>query len=331
LLITNIHICFSSLIITNLIHLTTVPCDSHTIRRSLTFSSLSEQLYHNPGHFLFELLQNADDSEFESEVPSLSFNLQKQNIYTLEVNSNEVGFTYKDIDAISGIGRSSKRSVVDGKRISTGEKGLGFKSVFSVANVVEIHSGFYSFKFDRRQTLGMLKPILLWQDSGAKAVKGTQIMLRLTGLSEYKRVEKELSALNSGMLLFLRKIKKLNVISEHLQTEFSVEQKPVNIWIEKSITEKNTLSNRVRQDTPTRKFCCFKTDIQGLPATRARDGVRRSEVQLAFPIAEDGTPDTKGQLTYAFLPIADFGWKVRQAAILMLNLITDPSLTICLL
>ncbi len=41
-----------------------------------------------------------------------------------------------------------------------GEKGIGFKSVFKVANVVHVASGHYQFKLDRREPLGMILPRL---------------------------------------------------------------------------------------------------------------------------------------------------------------------------
>ena len=123
-------------------------------------SSLADQLYTKPTHFLLELIQNADDSNFVFGIPSLSFNMNLPGP-TLQkcIDCNEAGFTKENVKAICSIGQSTKKAI-DRKKGFIGEKGIGFKSVFKVADVVHISSGPFQFKLDRRETLGMIAPIL---------------------------------------------------------------------------------------------------------------------------------------------------------------------------
>ena len=56
---------------------------------------------------------------------------------------NEVGFTKSNVRSITAIGESTKKKIQTGNVI--GEKGIGFKSVFEVAEKVTIHSNGFDF------------------------------------------------------------------------------------------------------------------------------------------------------------------------------------------
>ena len=43
--------------------------------------TLAKDLYNKPTHFIFELIQNAEDNSYEELVPSLSFRLTKNRSY----------------------------------------------------------------------------------------------------------------------------------------------------------------------------------------------------------------------------------------------------------
>lgn len=95
---------------------------------------LSGELYSSDVHFVMELLQNADDNDYlPSQTPTIKVKLYQQEVFVL---NNEIGFTESNISAICNIGSSTKA----GKMGYIGQKGIGFKSVFSVSNAPEIHS-----------------------------------------------------------------------------------------------------------------------------------------------------------------------------------------------
>lgn len=103
----------------------------------------ADGLYTNELRFLFELIQNVDDCDYENpEDCELSIHFDF-NYGTITLEYNEVGFTPKNVFDITGIAAAAKNISPD--RIEIGEKGIGFKSVFGVADKVLIQSGMFSF------------------------------------------------------------------------------------------------------------------------------------------------------------------------------------------
>ncbi|TNN05340.1 ATP binding region ATPase isoform 2 [Schistosoma japonicum] len=137
----------------------------HRVEEKLSRSlvQLSEELYGLPGHFLLELIQNADDNAYDAnDVPTLEFHLStitstvnnnnESNIsspqYSLLVMNNEsVGFSENDMSALCDIGQSTKITQRDAK---IGRKGIGFKSVFNITNTPEVHSNGFHVRFHRQ-------------------------------------------------------------------------------------------------------------------------------------------------------------------------------------
>jgi len=100
------------------------------IKRLLT------ELYPDNAHFIYELLQNAEDTE----ATIVRFNLYNDRLeYT---HNGSRLFSYKDVDSITSIGVSSKRD--DPTMI--GKFGVGFKAVFAYTNTPEIHSDKFHFR-----------------------------------------------------------------------------------------------------------------------------------------------------------------------------------------
>lgn len=100
------------------------------IKRLLT------DLYPDNAHFIYELLQNAEDTK-ASEV---SFTLDN-GMLIFEHNGERL-FNFDNINSITSIGVSSKRD----DPTNIGKFGVGFKAVFSYTDTPEIHSGDYHFR-----------------------------------------------------------------------------------------------------------------------------------------------------------------------------------------
>ena len=112
-----------------------------------TLSSLlsvgADGLYTNELRFLFELIQNVDDCDYKNpEDCELSIHFDF-NYGTITLEYNEVGFSPENVFSITGIAEAAKNISPD--RIEIGEKGIGFKSVFGVADKVLVQSGMFSF------------------------------------------------------------------------------------------------------------------------------------------------------------------------------------------
>lgn len=89
------------------------------------------------------MIQNAEDNKYTvSNVEAfIRFTIESDRII---IDSNEDGFTTRDVKAICSIGESTKTSVQG----YIGEKGIGFKSVFKIAKKVHVQSGPFSFAFE---------------------------------------------------------------------------------------------------------------------------------------------------------------------------------------
>ncbi|KAL2688953.1 hypothetical protein Neosp_003003 [[Neocosmospora] mangrovei] len=266
---------------------------------------LSEQLYQKSTHFLLELLQNADDNIYSDICPTL------QMTYTdgkLQVSCNEIGFQRSNTDAICRIGRSTKSQSGNTTRY-IGEKGIGFKSVFKVANVVWIHSGFYSFKFDKREKLGMIAPI--WAKFPGRHQDGfTSVLLDMEPGQHHSRLLNELRTFDPRLLIFLRKLKKIDISilekgKSPWKTTLARGDDNADVFSKHHDLQRLSLYRNSEQS----RFVVTRHSVTGLPDDPKRPGCTDSEMLMAFPVADDGSPYISTQHVYAFLPIRDYGFK----------------------
>lgn len=100
------------------------------IKRLLT------ELYPDNAHFIYELLQNAEDPC----ASVVRFTLSNEEI-EFEHNGERL-FDLKDVESITSIGASTKRD----DPTSIGKFGVGFKAVFAYTSTPEIHSGDFHFR-----------------------------------------------------------------------------------------------------------------------------------------------------------------------------------------
>lgn len=101
------------------------------------FDSILAGLYTDPSHFIYELLQNAEDEG----AKKVSFELYQDR---LDFYHNGKDFDLQDIDGVTGIGISKKKEDLN----LIGKFGVGFKSVFAVTQNPEIFSGEYKIKIE---------------------------------------------------------------------------------------------------------------------------------------------------------------------------------------
>lgn len=166
------------------------------IKRLLT------DLYPDNAHFIYELLQNAEDAE-ASEV---RFILNTESV-EFEHNGDRL-FSIEDVKSITSIGVTTKKD----DHTSIGKFGVGFKAVFAYTSTPEIKSGEYHFRIrdlvvpdteglspreiDRNRT-HFLFPFDNPQKTPEKACA---------------EIEKNLRRLNESALLFLKKIQRIEYL-----------------------------------------------------------------------------------------------------------------------
>ena len=95
------------------------------------------QLYSDRSHFLFELIQNAEDAG----ATAMSFELFADR---LQVRHDGRSFTADDVRAICGVGHGTK----SGDLTKIGKFGIGFKSVYAYTDSPRIHSGEVHFRIE---------------------------------------------------------------------------------------------------------------------------------------------------------------------------------------
>ncbi|MCJ1390350.1 hypothetical protein MMC18_003209 [Xylographa bjoerkii] len=241
------------------------------LRNSLKL--LSEELNTKDAHCVLEMVQNADDNQYGLGVqPKLHFHLQPMQ---LRVDCNETGFSEANVKAICSIGQSTKP--IEG---CIGEKGIGFKSCWKIANIVAISSGPYSFKFDRSKDLGMIAPIAAEFPTKERVQGCTQFLLELQSAEKEELLRKELRNLPPTLIMFLRRLK--------------------NIRVEFDNGDYKEISYQ-----PSDKY---ETPV--LAGEKKRPGVLKTEIVLAFPMDADGEPLEETQNVHAFLPLRDYGLEV---------------------
>ncbi|KAL5596300.1 hypothetical protein FOVSG1_009989 [Fusarium oxysporum f. sp. vasinfectum] len=268
---------------------------------------VSDQLYKASTHFILELIQNADDNQYDSEiVPSLRLALYNNGGHRyFRSDCNEVGFTFKQLDALTRIGQSTKAATIDNSKSCIGEKGIGFKSVFKVADVVHVASGFYEFKLDRNARIGMILPITSQFPTADRVVDNTQFLLELKSQRDYDVIKEELNSIEPDMLLFLRNLDQVHLSIRGLNKQY---RRKINRSDPRYDGE--TVKISVQGDAVTSKeYIVHRYTAKNLPPVPQREGIDSSEVVIAFTVDNEATPVFITQKVFAFLPVDDFGFR----------------------
>jgi len=278
-----------------------------------TFHRLSTQLYTKSTHFILELIQNADDNTYAPGVdPSLTL-VYREDGY-LWVGCNEIGFTKANVEAICDINDSTKK-VTNATKGYIGEKGIGFKSVFKVADVVWVSSGNYTFRFDRDSVLGMVVPIWCDFNSTKLVSERTMFCLKIPSFRDQATVKADLLSLRTELLLFLRKLRKIDVriygVGEDKPSSGFVltRKQPPESQPQTMITldRKDSIRDSTGQ---SEELFMVRAAVDDMPAETKREGIRSTEIVMAFPTSIDQR-SLSPRPVYNFLPISTYGFTVR--------------------
>lgn len=273
---------------------------------------LSVELYSKKSHFVLELVQNADDNSYRTGVtPELTLRIEPDR---LTLSNNETGFTEENILAICKVGASSKAKE---KKAQIGEKGIGFKSVFSVSDAPEIHSNGYHFRFDRSNPANLLGYVIpSWCETPSEA-RPDQTTIILPAARGYSFNESTVAALDARILLFLNKLRQLTLIyggRQHLYRRTdaqTVSQLTTSTAVTAGETrESELLYVRVAKTLP----------MTGAVSDSKRPGVNESTVILAFPVDAKGEAKPEpASYVFAYLPIQQVGFRFPLHADFLLN------------
>lgn len=204
-----------------------------------------EDFYPDQAHFVFELLQNAEDVCATEAI----FTLTKKGC-SFEHNGSRT-FSKDDVRAITGIHNSTKTKVAD----QIGKFGVGFKSVFVYTLTPMIWSGDFSFKIER-----FVLPVKMDADSGIGARTKFEFPFNhpnKTPETAHAEVKAGLTELSETTLLFLSHLESISwQIDESLSGEvLRVQHSQNHFEVLKQINNKTTTSSHfLKFDQPVEKL-----------------------------------------------------------------------------
>jgi len=177
-----------------------------------SFKELLTNLYPHKAHFIFELLQNAEDARDKNVIKSAGASVVRfvLNESSLEFEHNGDGlFSYSDVKAITSFsGKSTKIN----DPTSIGKFGIGFKSVFAYTNTPEIHSGEFHFRIHDLvvpEPNGVTRPRMGERETRFIFPFDNPKKPSKKALTE---IEEGLRALGDNTLLFLSHIRKIEYL-----------------------------------------------------------------------------------------------------------------------
>ncbi|MGC8988227.1 DUF3883 domain-containing protein [Infirmifilum sp.] len=300
---------------------------------------VSELLFIEPGQFLWEFLQNAEDAGLELGRHGRTFEVTLYGDKVV-IEHDSKPFTEEDVRNLCFTISSKKPS-----RGYKGYIGLGFKSVFKISDHVEVYSGDYSFMFSekwwrenedylRRKGLELRRMEVLWRvvpipirrEQHIPPGKTRFVIYFKDPREGYEAVAKALDELRPHLFLFLEYVNRVVVedkvrsIRKSIEWSFEDVGEFDGVKIEKvrvNVAEGKMKDNVVENlKTTVSKFLLFRKevevprDIKEDPVTqRAKRGdVVKREIAVAFaldPRTEDLTPVEEGQFwgVYSFMPL----------------------------
>ena len=191
---------------------------SNQPRSQETLDSLRElltQIYKEDIHFIFELLQNAEDQE----AMHVSFKLEPRQL--LFRHDGKL-FNFEDVNSISRVAQSTKRTKAEEEdNTKIGKFGVGFKSVYKYTNTPQVHSGNWHFKITNLVVPEWTEedgPV--WPEGGTFFPAGCQQTTFVLPFDNPSKSEQDalkelgvgLKGLDCKTLLFLRHIEYIEIV-----------------------------------------------------------------------------------------------------------------------
>lgn len=218
---------------------------------------LIANLYSDPSHFIYELLQNAEDAymrhiEFKG-AKNVVFNLSKSGLF---IYHNGKPFDDQDLISISTLAITNNRKGKDVNQI--GKFGIGFKSVFSVCETPYLYSS-------NGRNYKIIDYVVLEEIEPDKNLKGFTTKFYLPFKPDkYEIIKNGLENIDSLSLLFLDQIREIEI-------NFPDGDK---IHIKKGNIRKNMLS--ISTNNVAEKFFIFSKPFEV--------GNQSSKVKIAYSI-----------------------------------------------
>ena len=281
--------------------------DSPRVSLKNSIRTLAADLYEKDSHFIFELIQNAEDNDYESnKPPSLHFEIRQQEIDgefspVLIVHNNETGFQEKHVKTLCRVGDSTKEKAQG----YIGEKGIGFKSVFRITRCPYIFSNRFQFRLpedDPETDLGYIVP--LWETdlpAGIAAAETTIILPLNQKDSDVQTIVEALRDIAPETILFLKKLNsiKISVCLPDEDYTVKIEKHTLATSEESRLVELTYLINEETLETTHYWLTEVEFPKPENVQHEKRAGIESRRVSVAIPLEPNVH---KGKL-FAYLPV----------------------------
>lgn len=243
--------------------------------------------YPDSAHFIYELLQNADDA-IASEVEiilcheALVFKHNGKEHFTIS-EENDSQKQYGHINSITAVGRSPKS---DNK---IGKFGVGFKSVFTYTDTPEIYDDKFRFKIEN-----YMIPTLLSKDHYLRKVGETMFYIPFKEPEKaYKEIKRKLETLDNP-ILFLRNLRKISWF------EFS---RPTNIYVYTKNIPESFVKNGIEVEYVSLENVDDRRNIWLFSKSVTVSDAGKHTISVGYYINHEGEIDTKIRPNvYCFFP-----------------------------
>lgn len=216
---------------------------------------LVEELYPDKAHFIYELLQNAEDAGAEQ----VKFQLEDSQLIFAHDGRP---FTENDVWGITNIGKGTKRDDED----KIGRFGVGFKAVFAYSETPSIWSPTFNFQI---RDLVLPSEIVAQKSFGQWTVFGFPFNNPKKSASDaFTETAEGLQSLSEELLIFLKNIEVVRwKIAKNIRGELKrIDHTQHLIEVQKYIDEATVASSC---------FLRYSSPVDGLP---------KQNVSLAFPL-----------------------------------------------
>ncbi|MGH3200703.1 MAG: sacsin N-terminal ATP-binding-like domain-containing protein [Streptosporangiaceae bacterium] len=239
------------------------------------------QLYSERTHFIFELIQNAEDAG----ATELAFELFEDR---LELRHDGRPFTEADVRGLCGVGQSDKASDTTGDLTAIGKFGIGFKSVYAYTRTPRIYSGGEAFRIEN-----FVRPYAV--NPPAEPVAETLFVFPfdhdpVPAEVAAREIAAALDALQPRILLFLRNIGRLRTGGRGAAN--SVVERSV---VERSVADGPGAARRVTVSRDGRRegWLTWQRPVEGHPGQR---------VEVAFRLEGERVSPVGASPLTAFFP-----------------------------
>jgi len=229
-----------------------------------------DRLYSDKTHFVFELLQNAEDAG----AKKVRFDLFNDR---LEFRHDGRLFNEMDVRGICGVGEGTKQDDLT----QIGKFGIGFKSVYAYTKSPEIHSGDEHFKIENYVRPYAI-PAKYANDQWATIFIFPFNNPNINVEHVFQKIENRFVNLNARTLLFLRNIKKVeyNIFSGNNGSYIKEEVKTRN-----NARQITVIGQKNKENTEEEIWLVFEREIHS-PKINSR-----IRVETAFLLKKDEKKD----------------------------------------